>query len=80
MAATTTTATHSSAVPTKPSMNSAVITVTLIARIAATACAGGRRSNAAITNTEKAKNTPPITPAPTAAATVSTSLHVIGTV
>jgi len=55
---------HKSAVPKKASMNPGLTTVTLMDCMAAIPCAGERRASAFITNAEKAKNTPPITPQP----------------
>src|SRR4051794_29298241 len=68
--AATASAQHTSAVPNIAVISAARWAVTLIDCIVAMPCAAGRRCSAGITNAEKAKNTPPTAPAPTAAATV----------
>src|SRR5690606_29526395 len=62
---------ESAAVPKKTVKNQAFSTVTLIACIAATASAGGRRASAAMTKVEKAKKMPATSPAPSAASSVA---------
>src|SRR6478609_8549679 len=62
---------HTSAVANMPVISAGRWAVTLIDCIAAMPCVAGSRSSAGMTNAENAKNTPPIAPAPTAAATVS---------
>ena len=56
--------TQPAAVPKKKAKNKGLITAMLMDCIATIPCAGERRANAFITNAEKAKNTPPISPQP----------------
>src|SRR5829696_2637570 len=60
-------------VPTKSERNPRLSTVTLIDCMAAMPCPAGSRARAAITNDEKAKNTPATIPHPRAAAIVRTT-------
>src|SRR3954471_4121754 len=68
--AATASAQHTSAVPNIAVISAARWAVALIDCIAAMPCAADRRCSAGMTNAEKAKNTPPTVPEPTAPATV----------
>src|ERR687897_309285 len=65
------TATQSAPVPNSAVMNAGVTAVTLIDCMAATPSRGRSSASAGMTKLEKAKNTPPFSPQPTAAAIVS---------
>src|SRR5262245_6005043 len=60
------TRTHATAVPRNAVRNTGLITVTLMDCIAAIASLAGRRARAFITQTEKAKKNPAISPQPSA--------------
>src|SRR5262245_42165651 len=74
--ATTIATSESRPVPMKVPRNSRFNTVTLIACMAWMPSAGARRARAGITKLEKAKNTPPIAPLPSAHRTSSTVVSV----
>src|SRR4030095_9438582 len=67
--------TQPAAVPKKTAKNAGLITATLMDCMAAIPCAGEKRASAFITDAEKAKNTPPISPQPSPDANVRMEIN-----